>query len=679
MADTSSFDNNHVPSLMAVSNADGTSPVKVFADPATHRLLVSATGGGTGTVTNVSVVSANGFAGTVANPTTTPAITVSTSINSPVLAGNGTALSAATTTGSGSTVVLSNTPTLVTPIIGAATGTSLALGGGTALTTTNQTGTGNLVLATAPTMSNPVVGTQTSSDNSTKAASTAYVTTGIANAIAAVNPAIAVTVATTQASDTSTLTYNNGVAGIGATLTGTNNTALTIDGVTLTSLTQRVLVKNDTQAPSGAFNGIYMLTQLQTAILPPILTRALDYDAPSDINNTGAIPVVSGTVNTTTSWLLTSNVTTVGTDPLTYVKFSANPTTVLSNTLTSAQVFVGNSSNVATGVAVSGDLTAANTGAFTVAKIAGTTVSGTTGTTNVVFSGTPTITTPVLTGLPTGTGVASAATASTLVARDSNANISGNNNIQGFTTTATAAGTTTLTVGSTYQQYFTGSTTQTVTLPVATTMVNGQQFFIANNSTGLVTVQTSGANSLIVLAASTFAFVTCINTAGGTGTASWNAEYRGVNITSGKVLAVTNTITLSGTDATTMTFPSTTQTVAGLTSTQTFTNKRVSRRVVTTTQSATPTINTDNTDVAAITGLAQAVTSFTTNLSGTPVAGDFLEIQVTDNGTARALTFGASFAASTVALPTTTVISTLLHILFEWDTTSSKWILVATA
>ena len=47
---------------------------------------------GTGTVTSVSVVAANGFAGTVANSTTTPAITMSTSVTG-VLVGNGTALS----------------------------------------------------------------------------------------------------------------------------------------------------------------------------------------------------------------------------------------------------------------------------------------------------------------------------------------------------------------------------------------------------------------------------------------------------------------------------------------------------------------------------------------------------------------------------------------------------------
>ena len=52
-------------------------------------------GGGSGTVTDVSVVSANGLAGTVATSTTTPAITLSTSVTG-IVKGNGTALSAAT-------------------------------------------------------------------------------------------------------------------------------------------------------------------------------------------------------------------------------------------------------------------------------------------------------------------------------------------------------------------------------------------------------------------------------------------------------------------------------------------------------------------------------------------------------------------------------------------------------
>ncbi|HEU4574616.1 MAG TPA: hypothetical protein VFS36_06400 [Chitinophagaceae bacterium] len=56
---------------------------------------LTATGSGSGTVTSVSVVSANGFAGSVATATTTPAITLSTTVTG-LLKGNGTAISAAT-------------------------------------------------------------------------------------------------------------------------------------------------------------------------------------------------------------------------------------------------------------------------------------------------------------------------------------------------------------------------------------------------------------------------------------------------------------------------------------------------------------------------------------------------------------------------------------------------------
>jgi invasion protein IalB len=98
-----------------------------------------------------------------------------------------------------------------------------------------------------------------------------------------------------------------------------------------------------------------------------------------------------------------------------------------------------------------------------------------------------------------------------------------------FASTTTAAATTTLTVTSAQQQYFTGTTTQTVTLPVATTLANGFHFKIANLSTGAVTVQTSGGNTVATLAsatapASTWGLFTCINTAGGTGTASWSYD-----------------------------------------------------------------------------------------------------------------------------------------------------------
>lgn len=115
------------------------------------------------------------------------------------------------------------------------------------------------------------------------------------------------------------------------------------------------------------------------------------------------------------------------------------------------------------------------------------------------------------------------------------------------------------------------------------------------------------------------------------------------------------------------------------TNTVTLTNKRITKRVVTVTQSATPTYNTDNGDVFKITGLAQAITSMTSWLTGTPVEWDMIKFEITDDGTARAITWGASFEASTVSLPTTTVISTRLDVLFSWNATTSKWRCLASA
>jgi len=79
----------------------GAAPVATAAGT-TGQVLTATTGGAptwaapatSGTVTSVSVVSANGFAGTVATATTTPAITLTTSITG-LLKGNGTAISAA--------------------------------------------------------------------------------------------------------------------------------------------------------------------------------------------------------------------------------------------------------------------------------------------------------------------------------------------------------------------------------------------------------------------------------------------------------------------------------------------------------------------------------------------------------------------------------------------------------
>jgi len=91
---------SNTPTAGAVAVGDGTTLNFTAAGTAGQVLTSNGaavptwTDNGSGTVTSASVVSANGFAGTVATSTTTPAITLTTSITG-VIKGNGTALSAA--------------------------------------------------------------------------------------------------------------------------------------------------------------------------------------------------------------------------------------------------------------------------------------------------------------------------------------------------------------------------------------------------------------------------------------------------------------------------------------------------------------------------------------------------------------------------------------------------------
>jgi hypothetical protein len=147
------------------------------------------------------------------------------------------------------------------------------------------------------------------------------------------------------------------------------------------------------------------------------------------------------------------------------------------------------------------------------------------------------------------------ASASGVALWDANSNLSANNFLGGFATIPTAAATTVLTVASKYTQEFTGSTTQTVTMPVTSTLVAGQPYFIINNSSGVVTVNSSGNNAIQVMAANTSLLLKCILTSGTTA-ASWNASYSG---DSGGVLSITGTanqvIASASTGAITLSLP----------------------------------------------------------------------------------------------------------------------------
>ena len=190
----------------------------------------------------------------------------------------------------------------------------------------------------------------------------------------------------------------------------------------------------------------------------------------------------------------------------------------------------------------------ADDGSTTVSQPAFTDISGVIAVGQI---GTATITTAKLALMTTGTvlgnntgsdsspieiSYAIGASANTLVYRDPNANAAFNNVGLNLTTTPTAGGTTTLTVGSSHHQRFTGSQTQTVVLPDATTLVIGHRFFITNRSSGVVTVNANGGGLIQTMAAGSQVIVTVVTVATAAGT--WDAAYSITGAGTGSVTTV---------------------------------------------------------------------------------------------------------------------------------------------
>jgi hypothetical protein len=111
-----------------------------------------------------------------------------------------------------------------------------------------------------------------------------------------------------------TVTYNNGTAGVGATLT-LSVALTTLDGYTLLN-GDRVLVKNEA---TQANNGIYTWATGGT-----VLTRATDFDTAVEMASGDFTFITNGTLYANTGWVQTDPVTVVGTSPVTWVQFSGS-------------------------------------------------------------------------------------------------------------------------------------------------------------------------------------------------------------------------------------------------------------------------------------------------------------------------------------------------------------------
>lgn len=471
-------------------------------------------GGSGGTVTSVSVVTTNGLAGTIANPTTTPAITLSTTVTG-ILQGNGTAISAATT---------GNLTDAGTDGITVGSGTGAVLGSGTTISQHVADTTHNGYLSS--TDWNTFNGKQPAltTGNLTDAGTDGITVTGGTGAVVGSGTSLAQHVADAthngylSSTDWSTfnskttlsgLTTNVLVKATGATTVG--NSSITDNGTNVTLAEPILAVTGSLASPSYGFSGADTNTGIyhpSTGIMGFVSQGAKNFE----VNNSNVISMVPFEIdNASNHTIIAAGATTNWT--LTLPVDGGSNTNILQTNGSGTTSWVVKPAGTVTGVSMT---------VPSVLSISGSPVTGS-GTLAVSYSGTAL---PVANGGTAVTSVTTAPAATSFAGWDANKNLTANSHINSYTTTTTAAGTTTLVVGSTQQQYFTGSTTQTVVLPVTSTLVLGQQFQIVNNSTGIVTVQSSGANAIKAMNGGTSAWFTVILTSGTTA-ASWSYIYLG--------------------------------------------------------------------------------------------------------------------------------------------------------
>lgn len=297
---------------------------------------------GGGSVTTVSVATANGFAGSVANATSTPAITLTTSVSSGLLKASSSAIVAATS------------GTDYAP----ATATTSALKGN---------GSGGF---SAAVLNDVGAATGDYSLNSHKLTSVSD-PTGAQDA--ATKNYVDATVQGLQFKPTATVaatsalpagTYSNGSSGVGATFTVTATGTTTVDSHVL-ALADLVLVT----AQASAFqNGLYTVTTAGTGGVSTVLTRHADMDQAAEFPGAMVPAGSTGTVNANSLWLANpSGTVTVGTTNIPFTELNKGTDLAAGTGIT----ITGNS------VALTTPVAAANGGAGTVSGILKANGSGT--------------------------------------------------------------------------------------------------------------------------------------------------------------------------------------------------------------------------------------------------------------------------------------------------------------
>ena len=290
--------------------------------------ILNVSNGGTGAATLTGYVKGSGTSAMTASATV-PTTDLSGTVSNAQLANSAITINGNTVSLGGSTTVTATATNALTigtgltgtsyngssPVTIAMANTSLTIG-----STTIALG------ATASTLAGLTSVTVTQDPTSALQLATKQYVDAVAEGLHIHESCAAATPATLASITGGTVTYNNGTAGVGATLT--LSVPLTVlDGYTLLN-TNRILVKNEA---TQANNGIYTWATGGT-----VLTRATDFDTGVEIASGDFTFVTNGTLYASTGWVQINPVTTVGTDPIVWTQFTGAGTYTAGTGLTLA-------------------------------------------------------------------------------------------------------------------------------------------------------------------------------------------------------------------------------------------------------------------------------------------------------------------------------------------------------